>query len=217
MKATSYLGKEKNMQQLTTEGSKQLLPFPVSIDIEDDSNKPHPRKWTKEEYYRLAELGFFEGKRTELIEGEIIEMPTMKSPHAVAVGLTDDILRQIFAGNFAVRSQMPIDFGDNELVPDAAVVTGKTRDYKDAHPKTAVLVVEVADTTLWHDRNRKLKLYALNKIPEYWILNIPERSLEVYRRPMENEFKDVSIHSESESVSPIAMPDALIKVADLLP
>lgn len=204
--------------QTIIELPKPPLPFPLDSEIDADSpDAPRVHKWTKEEYYRLAELGFFEGKRTELIEGEIIEMPTMKSPHATAVSLTDEVLRELFAHDFAVRSQLPLDFGEDEVVPDIAIVKGKTRDYKEAHPKTAILVVEVADTTLWHDRNRKLKLYALHAVPEYWIVNIAARCLEVYRRPVENGYKDFSVFEADELVSPLPKPDAQIRVADLLP
>ncbi len=213
--------------QTITELSKPPLPFPLKSAPgqfaapesapENTDDAPRVHKWTKDEYYRLAELDFFANKRTELIDGEIFEMPTMKSPHATVVSLADESLRQLFVTDFAVRSQLPLDFGADELVPDIAIVMGKTRDYAEAHPTTAVLVVEVADTTLWHDRNRKLKLYALRSVPEYWIVNINQRCLEVYRRPIGDAYTEIFIFNELDLVSPIDKPDAQIAVRDLLP
>lgn len=205
--------------QIITEFSKLPLPFPFGLVENENIEQENPRayKWTKEEYYQLSELGFLKGKRTELIDGEIIEMPAMKSPHATALSLTDEALRQISFGDFSIRSQLPIDFGADELVPDIAVVAGKTRDYRELHPKTAVLIVEISDTTLRYDRNRKLKLYALHNVPEYWIVNVNNRCLEVYRRPVENGYKEVIVFNENESVSLLIKPDSQIAVSDLLP
>ena len=83
--------------QRVTEFSKLPLAFPFGLAEDEAAEHDTPRvyKWTKDEYYRLAEVGFLEGKRTELIDGEIIETPTMKSPHATALSLTDEALRRI--------------------------------------------------------------------------------------------------------------------------
>jgi Uma2 family endonuclease len=167
----------------------------------------------------------FEGKRTEFLEGEIIEMPAMKSPHATALELTYDVLRDVFSKDFAVRNQSPVDLGEDfEAVPDVAVIKGKARDFKDAHPKTADLIVEISDTTLSYDRNRKASLYAKFGISDYWILNLKNRTLEVYRRPNEDEntfygfgYAEKLTFDETQEVSPLVQSEAKIKVADLLP
>jgi len=201
---------------------------PVIFDAEfkeADNEEPKHIKWTKDEYHYMAELGLFEGKRTEFLEGDIIEMPTMNSPHATALTLIDEALRDIFSKGFAVRNQMPLNFGkDFETVPDVVVIKGKARDFKDSHPQTADLVVEVSDTTLRYDRNRKAGLYARFGIQDYWIVNIKDKRLEVHRRPMKDEntfygfsYADISIYTKNDSAAPLAKPESEIKVADILP
>lgn len=191
---------------------------PPLFEIEEQAEVSRARKWTKDEYYRLAELGFFEGKRTELIEGEIIEMPTMNSPHATAIRKVNLLLLRVFSEGFVVDTQMPMNFGeDTELVPDVAVIRGEIEDFSEHHPTFANIIVEVADTTLRQDRTRKLQIYARAAIPEYWIINLQHRCLEVFRRPGEDVYLEVAVYRETDEVSPLAAPEAKIKVADLLP
>lgn len=196
----------------------------VALPLEDPKEKETTaKKWTKEEYYRLADLGFFDGKRVELIEGEIIEMPAMKSPHITSVMIAGEVLREVFGKNFYIRLQGALDFGKNsQPEPDVAVVKGKIRDYVEAHPKQAVLIIEVADTTLRKDRNSKAKLYARNAIQDYWILNLKNRCLEVYRQPVRDKklgyiYTEIKVVTEDDSIAPLAAPESKIKVADLLP
>ena len=191
---------------------------PPLFEIPSDTEVSYVHKWTKAEYYRLAELGFFEGKRTELIEGEIIEMPTMNTPHATAIRKVNSQLLEVFSENHIVDSQMPMEFGENtELVPDVAVIQGNIDDFEDIHPKFAQIIVEVADTTLRQDRTRKLKIYAKSKIPEYWIVNLKNRCLEVFRRPNDEFYLEVAVFMEDDEVSPLSIPEAKIKVSNLLP
>jgi Uma2 family endonuclease len=213
------------MQQIISE---TITRNPILIEMsfrEIKNAEPLPFRWTKKEYHYLAELGMFEGKRTEFLEGEIIEMPTMKSPHATALEVAYDAVRGAFARGFAVRSQSPIELDENfEVVPDVFVVEGNARDFRDALPQTANLIVEISDTTLSYDRNRKASLYAKFGIQDYWILNLKNQTLEIYRRPVEDEntfygfgYEEKLTFDETREVSPLAMPDAKIKVADLLP
>lgn len=180
-------------------------------------------KWTQKEYYQMAELGFFQGKRVELIKGEIIEISPMKSAHATGINLLAQILETIFSENFVIRTQMPMNFGkSNAPEPDLALVEGGIRDFAISHPKMAELLVEVTDTTLRYDQTIKAELYAQNKIQEYWILNLKNRRLEVYRQPRKYKklgaiYQEIQLLSENDRVSPLAAPTAKIKVADLLP
>ena len=183
------------------------------------------RKFSKAEYYRMAEMGFFNGQRVELIDGEVILMSPQEAGHATAVGLTADVLQAVFSEGFTVRVQQPLDLGEvHEPEPDVAVVQGQRRDYATSHPKTAILIVEVALTSVDYDRNVKSSLYAKAGIPEYWLLNLRERRLEVFREPVPMPeqifgfgYKSMQIYLPEETVSPLAKPDAQIKVADLLP
>ena len=212
------------MQSTVLESISQTTSFIAEIEENGAKNggvKLH--KWTQKEYYQMAELGFFQGKRVELIEGAIIEMSPMKSAHATALGLTAQILAIIFSENFIVRTQMPMSFSNtNSPEPDIAVITGSLRDFANSHPKTAELIVEVSDSTLRYDRTVKVGLYAQNKIREYWILNLKKRCLEVYRQPKKDKklgfiYSEIKILTEDDRVSPLAAPTAKIKIADLLP
>ena len=183
------------------------------------------RKFSKDEYYRMAEMGFFNGQRVELIDGEVILMTPQEASHATAIGLVADTFQAVFSEGFVVRVQQPLDLGEvHEPEPDVAVVSGQRRDYATSHPKTAVLIVEVALTSIDYDRNVKSSLYAKAGIPEYWLLNLRERRLEVFREPVPMPeqifgfgYKSMRIYLPDETVSPLAKPDAQIKVADLLP
>src|SRR5258708_31831585 len=111
--------------------------------------KPQPMRWTHKQYHEMAERGYFEGKRVELIGGEIIEMAPMLSPHWISVGLTDEAIRQIFTQGHIVTVQLPLKLPQiSEPEPDIAVVHGTWRDYKEGLPQTAVLVIEISDATL---------------------------------------------------------------------
>jgi Uma2 family endonuclease len=187
--------------------------------------EPHVHQWTRDEYYKMAEAGLFDGKHVELIEGQVIEMSPMGSLHITAVTLAGDVLRQVFVTGYFVRVQGPLDCGElSEPAPDVAAITGNVRDYTDAHPTTAALIVEVADTSLAYDRTTKASLYAKAGIADYWIINLIERQLEVYRHPTVDAaqpygfgYAEVTVRTAAARVAPLAMPQAHIAVADVFP
>ncbi len=156
--------------------------------------------------------------RLELIDGEIINMTPQGTLHATTIQLVEDLLRSNFATGYSVRVQMPLALDDNsEPEPDLAVVTGSPRDYRDAHPSSAVLIVEVADATLAFDRETKKRVYARNGIPEYWILNLVDQKLEAYRQPEGEDYTHKQVIAAGAQVSPLAAPGAGIPVAELFP
>lgn len=180
------------------------------------------RRFTREEYYRAAQLGIFRpGERLELLAGEILEkMRPQLTPRATAILDTAEELRRAFGSGCHVRQQLPLILDEqSEPEPDLMVVTGSPRDYLGRHPQASdvLLLVEVADTTLHFDQGRKLTAYAGAGIPEYWIENLKERRLEVYRDPEETGYKTVLHYDKEETIAPLAAPDATIRVADLLP
>ena len=184
------------------------------------------RRWTRHEYERLIELGVLgPADHVELIEGEIVELPPQKSRHATGVYLAEDALRAAVGPGFVVRAQLPLALGEySEPEPDVAVVAGSPRDFADAHPTTALLVVEVADTTLSFDRETKASLYAAVGIPEYWLLNLVQRQLEMYRQPgpMPDSpygfgYRTRTVALPGEEVTVPGPPGARLAVADLLP
>jgi Uma2 family endonuclease len=177
------------------------------------------RRWTREEYERLVEQGFFHPEeRLELVEGVIYEMTPQSSRHATGVRLAERALHPLYQHGFDIRCQMPLALGlSSEPEPDIAVVIGEPQDYLAAHPTTAVLIVEVADSSLLHDRRRKTRLYARAGIPEYWINNLVKGCLEVYRDPKGGVYTTRIILREGDSVSPLSRPEALIPVSNLFP
>ncbi len=183
--------------------------------------EPTSRRWTAEEFHRVAELGIFDpDERLELIEGEIIRMSPQNPRHAGASDLTETAVRAVFPAGFLVRIQKPLALGElSEPEPDIAVVPGGPRAYVNEHPRGAALVVEIADSSLKYDQERKAALYARAGIPEYWILNLIERILLVHRDPngQVGRYEAVTRHEEGESVSPLAAPLASLAVLDLLP
>jgi Uma2 family endonuclease len=184
------------------------------------------KRWTRGDYDRMIEAGIFApGERVELIDGEILAMSPQNSPHSTGMSLTAETLRVAFSEGFHVRVQMPMALDSHsEPEPDLAVVRGSPRDYRDAHPSSALLVVEVADSTLAYDRDQKGSLYARAEIADYWILNLVERRLEMYRDPVSSpqarygwSYRSVQHYLAEEYISPLAAPRARIAVADLLP
>ena len=105
----------------------------------------------------------------------------------------------------------------SEPEPDVAVVTGAARDYRDAHPTTALLIVEVADSSLDFDRGRKLALYARNGIEDYWILDVQAESLEVHREPRGDHYRQRQVLGTGDRIAPLHAANTPISVADLLP
>jgi Uma2 family endonuclease len=184
--------------------------------------EPKPLRWTRDEYYRLAETGVLRDRRVQLIEGEIIEMAPQRNEHAVAIELSHDALRTAFPTGYRIRIQSPLALSaTSEPEPDLAVVQGQPRQ-STGHPQTAVLVLEVADTTLRLDRIRKAPLYAEAGVMDYWILNLVDRCLEVRRKPTRDatgawSYADANIIAAHGSVSPLAAGHIAIAVADLLP
>lgn len=183
-----------------------------------------PRRWTRAEYYRLGEVGFFEDERVELLDGEIWTLPPQKTPHFSAVEATAEILGNSFGVGYTVRRQGPMTLDDGtEPEPDVLIVPGSRLDYEDHHPAPSEvrLLVEVSDSTLTKDRGRKAGDYARAGIADYWIVNLANRHLEVHRDPGPLPggygYKFRRVFLEGESVAPLLAPGGLVSVTDLLP
>lgn len=183
--------------------------------------EPAVRRWTAAEYHRAAEAGVFPpGERLELIDGEIYRMSPQKSLHTTGCELAEESLRGIFGTGYVVRGQKPLALGAaSEPEPDVAVVRGRIRDFATQHPSTALLVVEVADSTAAFDTGRKAEMYARAGIPDYWVVVLPERALLVHRDPdpASGQYRSITRHEETGTAAPLAAPGAIIRVADLLP
>src|SRR5216683_4740440 len=143
------------------------------------------RRWTRKEYQRLGELGVFDGEPLELIGGQLIVAEPKSTYHAVSVGMVAEVLWRALPPGWIVRCQDPIGLDDeSEPEPDVVVVPGTHTDYLADHPQRPALVVEVAHSSLAFDRRRKGSLYARGGVQDYWIVNLIDRGLEVYRDPV---------------------------------
>jgi Uma2 family endonuclease len=196
---------------------------PLSPAGPPTGTEPSRWKWSREDYYKLGELGLFRGRRVQLVFGEIVEMSPMGWQHALATSKTGDLLRLVFTPGFWVNEQRPFRAAGSEPEPDVAVIPGAKSDYTD-HPDRATLLVEVADTTLTFDTTTKAELYATAGVPEYWVVDVIARQLHVFRDPVPlpaglgaTAYRTHLALGQTDIVSPLAIPSATVAVADLLP
>ena len=184
------------------------------------------RRWTRQEYRRLGEVGILgEDEPVELLDGQLVVAEPKGRPHATAVALTADALRRAFGAGWFIYTQDPIALDEtSEPEPDVVVVPGSPRDYLHDHPARPALLVEIAESSLVFDRRHKGSAYARAGLPDYWIVNLIDRVLEVHRRPEIDpaaelgwRYLDRKIVGPGGGVTPLAKPDALVAVADLLP
>jgi len=183
------------------------------------------RRWSRKDYYRLGDAGAFADENLELIDGQLVVAEPKGTYHVTGVGLVGRALRAALPAGWHVRIQDPIALDEeSEPEPDIAVVPGDLTDYLDEHPRRPVLVVEVADTSLAFDRERKGSLYARGGIADYWIVNLVDRALEVYREPSRDRsaaygwrYLSVDRLTPPAEVALLALPEARVALATLLP
>lgn len=190
------------------------------------SDPVRTRRWTRQEYDRLIEIGLLnEDEPVELVGGQLIVAEPKGTGHSVALELAAEALRRAFGPGWTVRVQDPIAPDDeSEPEPDLAVVPGGPRDYLATHPSRPALVLEVSDSSLAFDRRDKGSLYARARILDYWIVNLVDRVLEVFRDPVLStgapygwSYGRVQRLGPEATISPLAAPAASIPVTDLLP
>ena len=182
-------------------------------------------KLTRERYDRMVDVGILhEGDHVELLDGLLVAREPQGSRHAVVVGLVRAVLEKAFGRRYHVREEKPFALDDlSEPEPDIVVVPGRVRAYSDFHPSKAVLVVEVADSSLELDRVRKGTLYARAGVTDYWIVNLVDDVLEVSRDPVSESrghgarYESVRLVKRGSTVTPLAAPRARIRVSSLLP
>lgn len=182
------------------------------------------RRWTRGEYERLVDLGVFEGEPLELIGGQLMVAEPQGSYHSSRLGAAVDALRATLPPGWLVRVQMPVALDDeSEPEPDLALVPGAWAEYDAAHPARPALVVEIAASSLAFDRREKGSLYARGGVQDYWILNLVDRLLEVYRDPAPDPdapygwiYQSLQRLAPPAIVSPLALPSVRVAVSDLL-
>jgi Uma2 family endonuclease len=173
------------------------------------------RPLKRSEYDRMVELGLFQDERVELIRGVLVRMTPQRAPHASTVQQLNDLLSARLQKRFTLRIQSPLALSDDtEPEPNVAVVPlGR---YGTEHPRTALLIIEVSDTTLRKDR-AKAVVYASAGIGEYWIVNLGARAVEVYSSPDGDRYAEVRTLRAGDVLRPAALPDIAIAVAEILP
>lgn len=178
------------------------------------------RLWTVDEYHQMIETGILdEDDQVELLEGQIIEMSPQFPAHAATAQCSANYLSSLLTGLAYIRMQLPITiFPNSEPEPDIAVVRIEPHQYFDHHPTPdeIFLVVEVANTSLAKDRSQKVRAYANANIPEYWILDVPERQVYVFRKPGNEGYQEEIILKEA-IFSMVAFPEIAVSVGELFP
>jgi len=179
------------------------------------------RKWTIKEYHKLGEMRFFHPEeRVELLSGNIITISAKGTANTSATRRTANVLRDILENQVDVYYKSPIALDDNsEPEPDIAVVKIDPFDYATHHPTPSevYLIIEVADSSLTFDREIKAKAYARSGIADYWVLNVNERQLHVFREPAENGYQSELILGENGRISPLQFPTINIAIQAMLP
>lgn len=178
--------------------------------------------WTVKEYRQMSELGILDtDDRTELIEGQILVMAAKGTPHVLGLRLLAVAFDTLLANQlFFVSTQDPIQLNDfSEPEPDLAIVRGTALDYADRHPDPddLALVVEVADSTLKYDCEVKDKLYAQSGIEDYWVLDVKNRKLHIFRNPTATGYTSHLILTPPNSIAPLKFPDRSVSLLDILP
>ncbi len=182
-------------------------------------------RWKRTDYDRMVELGAFEGQPVELIGGQLIVAEPHGTYHASALAATARAVNAVVPDGWSVRVQLPVGLDDeSEPEPDIAIVAGHPFDYRDAHPSRPALAIEVAESSLHLDRNYKGSVYARAGIQDYWIVNLIDRLVEVYREPEPSDaapygwsYRSVETFAPPSFVTSLALPSVRIAVADLLP
>jgi Uma2 family endonuclease len=180
---------------------------------------PFPRrKFTVEQYYQMAETGILApDERVELLEGEIIPMAPIGPRHLLCVNKLTRYLNSQLDESVMVNTQNPIRLDDfSEPQPDVSLIKDAEQLTEVPSSAATILAIEVADSTLDRDRTIKQKAYANAKIPEYWIVNLPEDVVEVYRDPVGDEYQTVRILAREDSLSPLRLPHLVLSTDKIL-
>jgi Uma2 family endonuclease len=182
--------------------------------------RPHHR-FSLADYEQMIDLGILtENDRVELIRGEIIEKMSIGEFHAACVRILTRRFGHVVGEQATVSPQSPIKLAESVPEPDVALLVPRPDDYAASHPEPddIYLLVEVADASLDFDRQVKGPLYAENGVAEYWILNLPDRTLEVHRQPLATgQYAEVRVLQAGDSTDLVKLPGVTLAVAELFP
>lgn len=176
------------------------------------------RKIRVDEYYAIyAQKALSDEERVELLDGTIVKMTPQSSAHAYAIQELTHYFEHALDHRFAVRVQLPLTLSDlSEPEPDIAIVR-REETRNTSHPQHALLIVEVASESLTKDKGAKRVLYAYAGIPEYWIVDLNSKTIEVYRDPDDQNglYRNQKIYATSEMIAPRDLSTQSLTIADL--
>ena len=168
------------------------------------------------EYDQLVERGMLEGEHVELLGGSLVVAEPQSPYHLDVIERLADLFRAHAEGRWRVRDEKPLAISDiSEPEPDIALV--EPGDYSAAHPTSALLVVEISDSSLRRDHGLKARLYARGDIDEYWVVDVRRGRIEVHRRAELGVWKESFTVEMGGTVSPLAAPELSVDVSALLP
>ena len=173
------------------------------------------RPLRRHEYEKLAELGAFEDEKIELLYGVLVPMSPIGEPHCVAIERLMELFVTKLAGRARVRVQMPVAASDDSE-PEPDLVVASLDEGLTCHPAKPLLVVEVAETSLAKDRGIKARLYAECGVPEYWVVDLVGRVIEIYRQPREGRYESLAVLGRGEVARPLAFPEVEVAVDSVL-
>jgi Uma2 family endonuclease len=175
-------------------------------------------KWSLQDYHQMIETGLLNERKVELVQGEVIEMSPEGAPHSAYCSEIGEYLRRILGDRAKVREAHPITLSDNsEPEPDIAIVRNRSTLYRDRHPypEDIFWLIEISDSTLTKDLTIKRDLYASVGIEEYWVVNLQESVLVVFRDLTLAGYRSTTNFTNG-LISPIAFPDMTINIQQLL-
>lgn len=177
-------------------------------------------KWTIDDYHRMVDAGILDERQVELLNGEIIEMPPEGTPHAAYSQEGADYLRATLAHHAKIREAKPVTLptSNSEPEPDIAVVAPHPIEvYLQHHPypEDIFWLIEYSDSSLTKDLEEKSKVYAAAGIAEYWVINLQQMKLVVFRSPISGEYQSKET-LETGLIAPLAFPDVSISIERLL-
>ncbi|MBE9142252.1 Uma2 family endonuclease [Planktothrix mougeotii] len=174
-------------------------------------------KWSIEDYHQMIDAGILGDRNVELLAGEIVEMSPETPIHYYTAEEGTQYLQTLLASKAHVRFNGPITLSNSEPEPDIAIVRLPKSTYKDHHPYAEDIywLIEVAKSSLKKDLELKLSIYAQALIPEYWVLDLSQKQLIVFRNPEQNNYLSQQIFSQG-IINPLAFPDVQISFERLV-
>jgi Uma2 family endonuclease len=195
----------------------------MTVAIDKPAFPPRVKRWTKREYNDLVDRGVFRGQRLYLYRGELIEVAPMGTLHALGIMKVTDWLHDTFGSDYRIRCQMPFETpGESMPEPDAGLFTSEQITSHKPHPNAAVLLIEVSDSSVEIDQEKAFD-YAAAGVPEYWIVNVRDRLLEIFRDPVRDptallgwRYSWHRVLKEDDQVSPLVKETAVVNVSTLV-